>query len=72
MHTQLACDSTQACLQLLISHVFTKLFCYSFEVLEADLASFIIIKQPEGLENLLLQLQQSSMAVTSNRPKVAY
>lgn len=41
-------------LQFFVSHVFPKLFGHALQVFEADLASLIIIKQPEGLQDLLL------------------
>lgn len=43
------------CLQFFVSHVFPELFGHPLQVFEADLASLIIIKQPEGLQNLFLQ-----------------
>ena len=37
-------------LQLLVSHVFAQLLGNALQVLERDLASLVIIKQPEGLQ----------------------
>ena len=47
--------TNKTCLQLLISHVLPQLLCYPLQVFEADLASLVIIKQSECLQNLLLQ-----------------
>ena len=53
----------QTCLQFLIGHVLSKLLCHPLQIFEADFASLIIIKQPEGLQDLLLQ--GSAQAITS-------
>merc|ERR1712159_616404 len=41
-------------LKLLISHSLSKLLRHTLQVLERDLACLIVIKQPEGLEDLVL------------------
>merc|ERR1719337_288546 len=41
-------------LKLLISHSLSKLLRHALQVLERDLACLIVIKQPEGLEDLIL------------------
>merc|ERR1719337_261328 len=41
-------------LKLLISHSLSELLGHALQVLERDLAGLIVIKQPEGLEDLIL------------------
>merc|ERR1740133_195435 len=41
-------------LQLLVSHAFAKLLSDTLQILEGDLASLIIVEEPECLENLVL------------------
>lgn len=40
-------------LQFLVCKVLSQLFGYSFQVLERDLARLVVIKQPEGFQDLL-------------------